>query len=129
MDGWRNMTLLMVLTGDEAVEEAMESRLLLARDEDEYDRRNEVRRVVGEKREAMAWNLEDCIVMFGRGGSVGDWNKDDGPNVDVRVDGSWSVEFESELSDETTGSREGRGQRVGLDWTTGGKGQGRSLYE
>jgi len=57
IEGWRKMMLLMVLTGDDAVE-AIESRLL----ETEDDRRKEVRRVVAEKRAAMAWNLEDCMM-------------------------------------------------------------------
>lgn len=57
IEGWRKMMLLMVLTGDDAVE-AIESRLL----ETEDDRRKEVRRVVAEKRAAMAWNREDCIM-------------------------------------------------------------------
>ena len=61
MEGWRKMMLLMVLTGEDTVE-AMESRLLLGRDEAEDERRKEVRRVDGEKREAIAWNLEDCIL-------------------------------------------------------------------
>lgn len=55
------MMLLMVLTGDDAVE-AIESRLL----ETEDDRRKEVRRVVAEKRAAMAWNREDCIMAAQR---------------------------------------------------------------
>jgi hypothetical protein len=66
IEGWRKMMLLMVLTGEDTVE-AMESRLLLARDEAEDERRKEVRRVDGEKRAAIAWNLEDCILT----GSVG----------------------------------------------------------
>lgn len=66
MEGCRNMMLLMVLTGDDAVE-AIESRLLLIREEADDDRRNDVRRVVGEKRAAMEWNLEDCILDDGIG--------------------------------------------------------------
>ena len=54
------MMLLIVLTGDDT-DEPMESRLLLARDEED-ERRNEVRRVEGVRRAAMAWKREDCIL-------------------------------------------------------------------
>lgn len=53
--------LLMVLTG-ELVCEAIDIRsLLLARDEADDDRRNEVRRLCGEKRAAMDWKRGDCM--------------------------------------------------------------------
>lgn len=63
--------LLMVFTGEEADDEAMESRLELTRDDEvEERRRNEVRSVEGAKRAAMEWKREDCILLLG-GGSVG----------------------------------------------------------
>lgn len=61
MEGWRKIMLLMVLTGEET-DEPMESRLLLTRDADEEERRKDVRRVEGERRDAMAWKREDCIL-------------------------------------------------------------------
>lgn len=67
MEGWRKMMLLIVLTGEET-DEPIESRLLLARDEEEVERRNEVRRVEGVRRAAMAWKREDCIL-----GGCGRW--------------------------------------------------------
>lgn len=58
--------LLMVFTGEEADDEAMESRLELARDDEvEERRRNEVRSVEGAKRAAMEWKREDCILLLG----------------------------------------------------------------
>ena len=56
--------LLIVETGDDSWDEK-EPRLLLARDEAEDDRRNEVLRLCGEKRAVMAWKREDCILMVG----------------------------------------------------------------
>lgn len=62
MEGWRKMILLMALTGEEADDEAMESRLELARDDEVEERRpNEVRNVEGAKRAAMECRREDCI--------------------------------------------------------------------
>jgi hypothetical protein len=41
--------------------------MLLERDdEDDMDRRNEVRRLCGEKREVMDWKREVCMVPVGR---------------------------------------------------------------
>lgn len=61
----RKTMLLMVLTG-ELVSEANEARsVLLARDDvddDDMDRRNEVRRLCGENRAVMDWKREDCMV-------------------------------------------------------------------
>ena len=57
------MMLLMVLTGEEAFDEAMESRLELAREEADGERRNEVRRVAGEKRAVMDWKRVVCMLM------------------------------------------------------------------
>jgi len=61
----RKTMLLMVLTG-EPVSEANEARsVLLARedvDDDDMDRRNEVRRLWGENRAVMDWKREDCMV-------------------------------------------------------------------
>jgi hypothetical protein len=57
--------LLMVLTGELVCEPNDARSLLLARDEvddDDMDRRNEVRRLCGEKRAVMDWNREVCIV-------------------------------------------------------------------
>ena len=74
MDGCRMMMLLMVVTGDRLADE-YEFRLLLARDEADDDRRNEVRRLWGLKRAVMAWKRADCIFaglitvsLFFRGG-------------------------------------------------------------
>lgn len=54
--------LLMVLTGELALE-MNESRSVLARDEaEDEDRRNEVLILWGEKRAAIEWNREDCMV-------------------------------------------------------------------
>lgn len=53
--------LLIVLTGDDDVV-AYEPRSLLARDEAEDDRRKEVRKDLGEKREVMDWRREDCML-------------------------------------------------------------------
>jgi hypothetical protein len=57
------MMLLMVLTGELAVEmnESL-SVLMLARDDAEDDRRNDVRMLCGEKRAAMLWNREGCMM-------------------------------------------------------------------
>jgi len=60
------MTLLMALTGD-MVDDEYELRALLARDEADDDRRNEVRRLWGEKRAMVAWKREGCILACGRG--------------------------------------------------------------
>jgi len=58
------MMLLMVLTGELAVE-MKESRsvLVLARDDADDDLRNDVRMLCGEKRAAMVWNRECCMVV------------------------------------------------------------------
>lgn len=58
---------MIVLTGEET-DEAMESRLLLARDDGDDERRKDVRRVEGAKRAAMEWKRDDCILggAFGR---------------------------------------------------------------
>lgn len=53
--------LLIVPTGDDDVV-AYEPRSLLARDEAEDDRRKEVRKDLGEKREVMDWRPEDCML-------------------------------------------------------------------
>ena len=63
MEGWRKMTLLMALTGDMVDDDEYELRALLARDEADDDRRNEVRMLWGEKRAARAWRRVDCIMM------------------------------------------------------------------
>jgi len=57
------MMLLMVLTGElaEDMNESL-SVLMLARDEAEDDRRNDVRMLCGEKRAAMVWNRDGCMV-------------------------------------------------------------------
>lgn len=66
------MMLLMVLTGEEADDEAMESRLELTRDDEvEVRRRKEVRSVEGAKRAAMEWKREDCILLVGWGSMGG----------------------------------------------------------
>lgn len=61
----RKTMLLMVLTG-ELVSEANDARsVLLARDDvddDDMDRRNDVRRLCGENRAVMDWKREDCMV-------------------------------------------------------------------
>ena len=62
MEGWRKMTLLMALTGDMVDDDEYELRALLARDEADEDRRNEVRRLWGEKRAMVAWKREVCIL-------------------------------------------------------------------
>jgi len=62
MEGCRKMTLLMALTGDMVEDDEYELRLLLARDEADDDRRNEVRRLWGEKRAMVAWKREVCIL-------------------------------------------------------------------
>lgn len=65
MDGCRKMMLLMVPTGDEACDMYERSELLdrdEAVDEDEDDRRNDVRSLCGERREAMAWKRVVCIL-------------------------------------------------------------------
>lgn len=53
--------LLMVLTGELALE-MNESLSVLAREDADDDRRNEVRRLWGLKRAAMEWKREDCIL-------------------------------------------------------------------
>jgi hypothetical protein len=69
IDFWRNTTLLMVLTGELVCEPNDDAlSLLLARDDvddADMDRRNEVRRLCGEKRAVMDWNREVCIVAVG----------------------------------------------------------------
>lgn len=59
------MMLLMVLTGELAVEinESL-SVLVLARDDAEEDRRNDVRMLCGEKRAAMVWKREGCMMKM-----------------------------------------------------------------
>ncbi len=63
-DFWRKTMLLMVLTGDCETKELRS--VLLAReeadDDDDMDRRNEVRRLCGEKRAVMVWKREDCMM-------------------------------------------------------------------
>lgn len=61
MEGWRKMMLLIVLTGEDT-DEPIESRLLLAREADDDERRKEVRRVEGARRAARAWKREVCIL-------------------------------------------------------------------
>jgi hypothetical protein len=64
MDFWRNTKLLTELpTGDIEAEEK-ELRSLLARDEAEEERRNEVRRFCGAKRAVMDWKRE-CDILTG----------------------------------------------------------------
>jgi hypothetical protein len=72
MEGWRTMTLLMVLTGDmEPAVLAYEWRVLVERELADEDRRKEVRRLCGEKRAVMAWKRdEDCILAIGGGWRV-----------------------------------------------------------
>jgi hypothetical protein len=54
----------MLLTGELLSE--LRSMLLERDDEDDMDRRNEVRRLCGEKREVMDWKREVCMVPVGR---------------------------------------------------------------
>ena len=63
MDFWRKMMLLMVLTGELAWEMNESLSVLTREDADDDDRRNEVRRLWGEKRAAMAWKRVDCIMI------------------------------------------------------------------
>ena len=65
---WRKTMLLMVLTGELACEANEARSVLLARedvDDDDMDRRNEVRRLCGEKRAVMDWKREVCMVAVG----------------------------------------------------------------
>ena len=60
--------LLMVLTGELACEANEARSVLLARedvDDDDMDRRNEVRMLCGEKRAVMDWKRGDCMVAVG----------------------------------------------------------------
>jgi hypothetical protein len=60
--------LLMVLTGELACEANEARSVLLARedvDEDDMDRRNEVRILCGEKRAVMVWKREVCMMAVG----------------------------------------------------------------
>ncbi len=62
----RKTMLLMVLTGEPEANEARS--VLLARedaDDDDRDRRNDVRRLCGEKRAVMDWKREVCMVSVG----------------------------------------------------------------
>ena len=71
-DFCRKTMLLMVLTGDWETNEPRS--VLLAReeadddDDDDIDRRNEVRRLCGEKRAVMEWKREDCMMPVRRVG-------------------------------------------------------------
>jgi len=67
------MMLLMVLTGELAVEmkESL-SVLVLAREDADDDLRNEVRMLCGEKRARMVWNREGCMVTVGGSGDFKD---------------------------------------------------------
>ncbi|SPQ18980.1 b46bb0b0-6a0a-4e96-98fb-81886a2e45d2 [Thermothielavioides terrestris] len=74
-DFWRKTMLLMVETGELACEAVKPRSVLLARedadddvDDVDSDRRNEVRRLCGEKRAVMAWKREVCIVSARRQG-------------------------------------------------------------
>jgi hypothetical protein len=62
MERFRRMMLLMVLTGELDCD-MNESRSELARDDVDDDRRNEVRMLWGEKRDAMAWKRVEGIMM------------------------------------------------------------------
>lgn len=73
IDFCRRMMLLMVLAGELACD-MNESRSVLAREDADEDRRNEVRRLCGEKRAAMAWKRVDCMVKM-RVGLVGGISK------------------------------------------------------
>lgn len=60
--------LLMVLTGELACEANEARSVLLARedvDDDDMDRRNEVRMLCGEKRAVMDWKRGVCMVAVG----------------------------------------------------------------
>lgn len=57
----RNTMLLIVSTGELACD-VNEARSLLAWDDAEDERRNEVRSLWVEKRAVMEWNLEECIL-------------------------------------------------------------------
>lgn len=62
---WRKTMLLMVLTGELDCEANEARSVLLARDEvddDDRDRRNDVRRLWGENRAVMDWKREDCML-------------------------------------------------------------------
>lgn len=69
LDFWRKTMLLMVLTGELACEATEARSVLLARedadDDVDSDRRNEVRRLCGEKRAVMLWKREVCMVTVG----------------------------------------------------------------
>jgi hypothetical protein len=55
--------LLIVLAGEDTLMwEEYESRLLLAREEADEDRRNEVRRLEGANRVVMEWKREVCML-------------------------------------------------------------------
>ena len=69
MERFRRMRLLMVLTGELDCD-MNESRSELARDDVDDDRRNEVRMLWGEKRDAMAWKRVEGIMMAVVGGEV-----------------------------------------------------------
>jgi hypothetical protein len=74
MDGWRKSTALMACTGDdEPHDEAREVLLLLLDVDVEDDRRIEVRRLLGEKRERIVWKCDVCIfcLVDGATGSFG----------------------------------------------------------
>ena len=60
--------LLMVLTGELACEANEARSVLLARedvDDDDMDRRNEVRMLCGEKRAVMDWKRGECMMAVG----------------------------------------------------------------
>lgn len=63
-EGWRNMMLLMVSTGEETLL-PKECLSLLAREEVEGLRRKEVRRALAEKRAVMDWRRGDCMLAVG----------------------------------------------------------------
>jgi len=56
------MMLFIVLTGEDRLEAYEFRLLLLARNDGDDDRRNEVRMLWGEKRAVIAWNLDVCIL-------------------------------------------------------------------
>lgn len=79
MEGWRNMTLLMVSVGVLEALDTNELRELDERDDAEEARRKLVRMPAGEKRLRMVWNRDgDCILADGTSSLVagtGLWRK------------------------------------------------------